>query len=78
MRWPTCCGRTGCPPIPTYSLDFGGLALRGWPTPYDGVALAYGPRRIVLDRTSGVVLWTPETPIASLMHDFSLLVERSR
>jgi 2-polyprenyl-6-methoxyphenol hydroxylase-like FAD-dependent oxidoreductase len=40
---------TGCPPIPTYSLDFGGLALKGWPTPYDGVALAYGPRRIVLD-----------------------------
>jgi 2-polyprenyl-6-methoxyphenol hydroxylase-like FAD-dependent oxidoreductase len=40
---------SGCPPIPTYGLDFGELALTGWPTPYDGVALAYGPRRTVLD-----------------------------
>jgi 2-polyprenyl-6-methoxyphenol hydroxylase-like FAD-dependent oxidoreductase len=40
---------TGCPAIPTYGLDFGELALRGRPTPCDGVALAYGPRRTVLD-----------------------------
>ena len=29
-------------------------------------------------RPSGVVLWTPETPIADLKHDFALLVEKSR
>jgi len=26
----------------------------------------------------GVVIWTPETPIADLKDDFTLLVERSR
>ena len=41
---------SGCPPIATYSLDLGGLALKGWPTPCDGVATAYGPRRTVLDQ----------------------------
>jgi 2-polyprenyl-6-methoxyphenol hydroxylase-like FAD-dependent oxidoreductase len=40
---------TGCPPIATYGLDFGAFALRGHPTPYAGAALAYGPRRTVLD-----------------------------
>jgi 2-polyprenyl-6-methoxyphenol hydroxylase-like FAD-dependent oxidoreductase len=40
---------TGCPPIPTYGLDLGFVALEGHPTPIDGVALAYGPRRTVLD-----------------------------
>lgn len=40
---------TGCPPIPTYGLDLGFVALEGHPTPADGVAVAYGPRRIVLD-----------------------------
>jgi 2-polyprenyl-6-methoxyphenol hydroxylase-like FAD-dependent oxidoreductase len=40
---------TGCPPIPTYGLDLGPIALKGCPTPYDGVDVAYAPRRIVLD-----------------------------
>ena len=40
---------TGCPPIPTYGLDLGFVALEGHPTPADGVAVAYGPRRTVLD-----------------------------
>jgi 2-polyprenyl-6-methoxyphenol hydroxylase-like FAD-dependent oxidoreductase len=40
---------TGCPPVTTYGLDFGAFALRGRPTPYDGVAVAYGPRRVLLD-----------------------------
>jgi 2-polyprenyl-6-methoxyphenol hydroxylase-like FAD-dependent oxidoreductase len=39
----------GCPPIPTYGLDFGPLGLRGHPTPYEGEAMAYAPRRTVLD-----------------------------
>jgi flavin-dependent dehydrogenase len=40
---------TGCPSIATYSYDFGPLAITGAPRPADGVALAYCPRRIVLD-----------------------------
>jgi flavin-dependent dehydrogenase len=40
---------TGSPPIATYGVDFGAFALRGHPSPYAGVELAYGPRRTVLD-----------------------------
>ena len=40
---------TGCPPVATYGLDFGAFALRGHPTPYDGVGVAYAPRRTLLD-----------------------------
>src|SRR5262245_30384977 len=41
---------TGCPPINTYSLDFGPFAIAGSPRPSDGVATAYAPRRTVLDK----------------------------
>jgi 2-polyprenyl-6-methoxyphenol hydroxylase-like FAD-dependent oxidoreductase len=41
---------TGCPPIETYSFDFGPLTISGSPRPIDGVARAYCPRRTVLDR----------------------------
>ena len=40
---------SGCPPIDTYALDFGPLALVGSPgTPE--MPVAYGPRRTVLDK----------------------------
>jgi flavin-dependent dehydrogenase len=41
---------TGCPPIETYSFDFGPLTISGSPRPIDGVARAYCPRRTVLDQ----------------------------
>ena len=41
---------TGCPPIETYSFDFGPFTLAGHPRSVDGVARAYAPRRIVLDK----------------------------
>ena len=41
---------TGCPPISTYSFDFGAFVLRGTPPPCDGVQEAYCPRRTVLDK----------------------------
>jgi 2-polyprenyl-6-methoxyphenol hydroxylase-like FAD-dependent oxidoreductase len=41
---------SGCPPIETYSFDFGPLTIAGSPQPIDGVARAYCPRRTVLDR----------------------------
>ncbi len=40
---------TGCPPIDTYSFDFGPVTIAGHPHPADGVSTAYGPRRTVLD-----------------------------
>src|SRR3954452_17637757 len=41
---------TGCPPVPTYSYDFGPLTIAGSPQPVDGVAHGYCPRRTVLDQ----------------------------
>jgi flavin-dependent dehydrogenase len=41
---------TDCPPITTYSFDFGPAAVAGSPRPIDGVGLAYCPRRTVLDK----------------------------
>jgi len=41
---------TGCPPVETYSFDFGPLTISGSPQPIDGVARAYCPRRTVLDQ----------------------------
>jgi flavin-dependent dehydrogenase len=41
---------TGCPPVTTYSFDFGPFKLSGSPRPFDGMAQAYGPRRTVLDK----------------------------
>ena len=41
---------SGCPPLDTYSFDFGPLTISGSPRPIDGVARAYCPRRTVLDR----------------------------
>jgi 2-polyprenyl-6-methoxyphenol hydroxylase-like FAD-dependent oxidoreductase len=41
--------RTGCPPVRTYSFDFGPFTIAGSPRPVDGVDVAYCPRRPVLD-----------------------------
>ena len=41
---------SGCPPVTTYSFDFGPFKLSGSPQPVDGVAQAYAPRRTVLDK----------------------------
>ncbi|MGH9229126.1 MAG: NAD(P)/FAD-dependent oxidoreductase [Acidimicrobiales bacterium] len=41
---------TGCPPIPTYSFDFGPFVISGTPTAVDGISGAYAPRRTVLDK----------------------------
>ena len=40
---------TGCPPIDTYSFDFGAFAIAGAPGTGD-TPVAYGPRRTVLDK----------------------------
>ena len=40
---------TGCPPIDTYSFDFGPFTIAGAPGT-DETPVAYGPRRTVLDK----------------------------
>ncbi len=41
---------TGCPPIDTYSFDFGPFTIAGHPRTADGIATGYAPRRTVLDK----------------------------
>src|ERR671927_56477 len=40
---------TGCPPVDTYSFDFGPVTISGSPQPIDGIGPVSGPRRTVLD-----------------------------
>jgi 2-polyprenyl-6-methoxyphenol hydroxylase-like FAD-dependent oxidoreductase len=54
---------TGCPPIDTYTYDFGPFAIRGAARPVDGQSSGYAPRRTLLDKilvdaaaASGVVV----------------------
>lgn len=55
---------TGCPPIGTYSYDFGPFTIHGAARPVEGHSAGYAPRRTVLDtilvdeaRASGVEVW---------------------
>lgn len=41
---------SGCPPIATYSFDFGPFTIAGSPYPFDGISTAYAPRRTILDK----------------------------
>jgi 2-polyprenyl-6-methoxyphenol hydroxylase-like FAD-dependent oxidoreductase len=41
---------TGCPPIETYTFDFGPLVLKGSSLCVDGNSTGYAPRRTVLDK----------------------------
>ncbi len=41
---------TGCPPVETYSFDFGPFTITGTPRPHEGISTAYAPRRTVLDK----------------------------
>src|SRR5215213_2181720 len=41
---------TGCPPLETYSFDFGFFTITGTPRACDGNSLGYAPRRFLLDK----------------------------
>jgi 2-polyprenyl-6-methoxyphenol hydroxylase-like FAD-dependent oxidoreductase len=41
---------SGCPPVETYSFDFGPFTIKGAPRPSDGITLGYAPRRTILDK----------------------------
>ena len=46
--------------------------------PSGGYEVGHSAQVIGFSRNSGVVIWTPGTPIGALRQDFALLVERSR
>ena len=41
---------SNCPPVDTYSFDFGPITISGTPRPSDGIATGYAPRRTILDK----------------------------
>ena len=76
---PTFVGLTG--PLSTIKRTASqvGVDIQGMKRlPSGGYEVGHSAQVIGFSRDSGVVLWTPGTPIASLKHDFALLVERSR
>jgi protein SCO1 len=46
--------------------------------PSGGYEVGHSAQVVGFSRNSGVVIWTPGTPVAALKHDFALLVDRSR
>ena len=46
---------TGCPVIDQVTADYGTIALHGRPSPVDGTAVMYSPRRIILDSLPGSI-----------------------
>ena len=46
--------------------------------PSGGYEVGHSAQVIGFDHNSGVVIWTPGSPVGALKHDFALLVERSR
>jgi flavin-dependent dehydrogenase len=41
---------TGCPPLETYTFDFGRFTITGTPRPWEGCSAGYAPRRFLLDK----------------------------
>jgi protein SCO1/2 len=71
-------GLTGPLPLIKRAATQVGVDIQGMKKlPSGGYEVGHSAQVIGFSRNSGVVLWTPGTPIAALKHDFALLVERS-
>jgi len=71
-------GLTGPLPMIKRAATQVGVDIHGMKKlPSGGYEVGHSAQVIGFSRNSGVVLWTPGTPIAALKHDFALLVERS-
>jgi protein SCO1/2 len=76
---PTFVGLTGTMTTIKQAAGQVGVDIEGMKKlPSGGYEVGHSSQVIGFDRTAGVVLWTPETPIADLKHDFALLVEKAR
>jgi protein SCO1/2 len=72
-------GLTGPMPTIKRAATQVGVDIQGMKKlPSGGYEVGHSAQVIGFSRNSGVVIWTPGTPIAALKHDFALLVERSR
>jgi len=71
-------GLTGPLPMIKRAATQVGVDIQGMKKlPSGGYEVGHSAQVIGFSRNSGLVLWTPGTPIAALKHDFALLVERS-
>jgi protein SCO1 len=76
---PAFVGLTGPLPMIKRAATQVGVDIQGMEKlPSGGYEVGHSAQVIGFSRDSGVVLWTPGTPIAALKQDFALLVERSR
>jgi protein SCO1/2 len=76
---PSFVGLTGPLPMIKRAATQVGVDIEGMEKlPSGGYEVGHSAQVIGFSRNSGVVLWTPGTPIAELKQDFALLVERSR
>ena len=76
---PSFVGLTGPLPLIKRAATQVGVDIQGMEKlPSGGYEVGHSAQVIGFSRNSGVVLWTPGTPIAALKQDFALLVERSR
>ena len=76
---PSFVGLTGPLPMIKRAATQVGVDIQGMEKlPSGGYEVGHSAQVIGFSRNSGVVLWTPGTPIAALKQDFALLVERSR
>ena len=76
---PSFVGLTGPMSTIKRAADDVGVDIQGMKKlPSGGYEVGHSAQVIGFSRDSGVVLWTPGTPIGALKHDFALLVERSR
>jgi len=76
---PSFVGLTGPLPMIKRAATRVGVDIQGMEKlPSGGYEVGHSAQVIGFSRNSGVVLWTPGTPIAALKQDFALLVERSR
>jgi len=76
---PSFVGLTGPLPMIKRAATQVGVDIQGMEKlPSGGYEVGHSAQVIGFSRNSGVVLWTPGTPIAALKQDFALLVERSQ
>ena len=76
---PTFVGLTGPQSTIKRAASDVGVEIEGMrKLPSGGYEVGHSAQVIGFSRNSGVVIWTPGTPLGALKHDFALLVERSR
>jgi protein SCO1/2 len=76
---PTFVGLTGSLATIKQAAGEVGVGIEGMrKLPSGGYEVGHSTQVIGFNRAAGVVVWTPETAIADLKHDFALLVEKAR